>query len=148
MNRIAALISALALAGGALAGCGGDDNGGGGNGGGAGGYGSGTSTPATTATAATSTPGTTAASEPVQISMKDIQYQPRNVAVHEGQAVRWTNDDSVPHTVTARSGASFDSGTMKPNIKAFYETTMRSAGKVSYVCKIHPNMTGTITIVP
>jgi plastocyanin len=143
MTRIVALISALALAGGALAGCGGDDNGGGG-----GGYGGGTSNPATTATAATSTPGTTAASEPVQISMKDIQYQPRNVAVHEGEAVRWTNDDSVPHTVTARSGASFDSGTMEPNIKAFYETTMRNAGKVSYVCKIHPNMTGTITIVP
>jgi plastocyanin len=143
MTRIAALICALALAFGGLAGCGGDDDGGGG-----GGYGGGKSKAPTTPTAATSTPGTAAASEPVRISMKDIQYQPKNVAVHEGQAVRWTNDDSVPHTVTARSGASFDSGTMKPNIKAFYETTMRNAGKVSYVCKIHPNMTGTITIAP
>jgi plastocyanin len=144
MTRIAALICALALAFGGLAGCGGDDDGGGG-----GGYGGGKSKAPTTTTAATSTPGTAATSEPVRISMKDIQYQPKNVAVHEGQAVRWTNDDSVPHTVTARSGASFDSGTMKPNIKAFYETTMRNAGKVvSYVCEIHPNMTGTITIAP
>ena len=80
--------------------------------------------------------------------MKDVQYRPRNVAVREGQAVRWTNDDSVPHTVTASSGASFDSGTMKPNIKAFYETTMRNAGTVTYHCTIHPNMTGKIKIVP
>ena len=143
MTRIAALISALALAGGALAGCGGDDNGGGG-----GGYGGGTSTPATTATAATSTSGSTATSGPVPISLKDIAYHPQNVAVHEGQAVRWTNDDDVAHTVTAQSGATFDSGTLKPGIKAFYETTMRNAGTVTYHCTIHPNMTGKIKIVP
>ncbi len=143
MTRIAALISALALAGGALAGCGGDDNGGGG-----GGYGGGTSTPATTATAATSTSGTAATSGPVPISLKDIAFHPQNVAVHEGQAVRWTNDDDVAHTVTAQSGATFDSGTLKPGIKAFYETTMRNAGTVTYHCTIHPNMTGRIRIVP
>ena len=145
MPRIAALISALALAAGALAGCGGDNNGGGG-----GGYGGGTSTPATTATAATSTStsGITATSGPVPISLKDIAYHPQNVAVHEGQAVRWTNDDDVAHTVTAQSGATFDSGTLKPGIKAFYETTMRNAGTVTYHCTIHPNMTGKIKIVP
>ena len=142
MTRVAALICALALAGGALAGCGGGDNGGGG-----GGYGGGTSTPATTATAATSTPGTVATSG-VPISLKDIAYHPQNVAVHEGQAVRWTNDDDVAHTVTAQSGATFDSGTLKPGIKAFYETTMRNAGTVTYHCTIHPNMTGKIKIVP
>ena len=143
MTRIAALISSLALAGGALAGCGGDDNGGGG-----GGYGGGTSTPATSATAATSTPGIPATSEPVPISLKDIAFHPQNVAVHEGQAVRWTNDDDVAHTVTAQSGATFDSGTLKPGIKAFYETTMRNTGTVTYHCTIHPNMTGKIKIVP
>jgi plastocyanin len=84
----------------------------------------------------------------VAVSLKNIAYHPRNVAVHEGQAVRWTNDDNVAHTVTARSGATFDSGTLKPGIKAFYETTMRNAGTVSYSCKFHPNMTGTIKIVP
>ena len=143
MTRIAALISALALAAGALAGCGGDDNGGGG-----GGYGGGTSTPATSATAATSTPGTAATAGPVPISLKDIAFHPQNVAVHEGQAVRWTNDDDVAHTVTSQSGATFDSGTLKPGIKAFYETTMRNAGTVTYHCTIHPNMTGKIKIVP
>ena len=143
MTRVAALISALALAGGALAGCGGDDNGGGG-----GGDVGGTSTPATSATADTSTPGTAAASGPVPISLKDIAYHPQSVAVHEGQAVRWTNDDDVAHTVTAQSGATFDSGTLKPGIKAFYETTMRNAGTVTYHCTIHPNMTGKIKIAP
>jgi plastocyanin len=146
MSRVAALIFALALSGGAPAGCGGDDDGGGGGGGG-GVYG-GNSAPATTATAAASTSGLAATSEPVPISLKDIAYHPQNVAVHEGQAVRWTNDDDVAHTVTAQSGATFDSGTLKPGIKAFYETTMRNAGTVSYHCTIHPNMTGKIRIVP
>ena len=140
MSRVAALILAVALSGSAAAGCGGDDGGGGG-----GGYG-GNSAAATTATAATST--SAATSGPVPISLKDIAYHPQSVAVHEGQAVRWTNDDDVAHTVTAQSGATFDSGTLKPGIKAFYETTMRNAGTVSYHCTIHPNMTGKIRIVP
>jgi plastocyanin len=42
----------------------------------------------------------------------------------------------------------FDSGTLKHGIKAFYETTMRNAGTVTYHCTIHPNMTGRIKIVP
>src|SRR5215218_4170661 len=125
MTRIAALASSLALAGGALAGCGDDDSGGGGGYGGAGGK----AKPATTATESNASPAGTS-SEPVQIGMKDTQYHPRNVAVHEGQKVRWTNDDTVAHTVNGRTGADLDSGTMKPGIKAFYETTMRNAGKV------------------
>jgi plastocyanin len=146
MTRLAVLVCSLAL-GGALAGCGGDDNGGGGGNP----YGGGSaSSPATTSTpaAATSTPGSAASSEPVAVSLKDIAYHPANVTVHEGQKVRWTNDDSVAHTVTADSGASFDSGELKPGIKAFYETVMRNAGTVKYHCEIHPNMTGSIKIVP
>jgi plastocyanin len=146
MTRIVALIFALVLVGGALAGCGDDDKGGGDGGGGL--YGGGNSATPTDPTVsgpeATSTPG----ADPVLVTINDIQYRPKNLTVHEGQKVRWVNEDSVPHTVTARSGASFDSGTMKAGIKAFYETTMRNGGKVDYFCKIHTGQTGTITIVP
>jgi plastocyanin len=136
MKRLAILIAVT----GVLAGCGSDDNGD-----------SGSGDKAQPATSAASTPtqaAGNASSEPVRISMKNIAYNPKNVAVHEGQDVRWTNDDRVPHDVVATAGASFDSGTMDPGKGAFYETTMRNAGKVAYHCTFHPNMTGTITIVP
>jgi plastocyanin len=141
----------LLIAASALAGCGGDDNGGSDNAGSGRVYGSGNGGATAPANSAASTPtqaAGSASSEPVRISLKDIAFHPQNVAVHEGQDVRWTNDDDVAHTVVATSGAAFDSGTLDPDKGAFYETTMRNAGNVAYHCTIHPNMTGTIKIVP
>jgi plastocyanin len=135
MRRVAALALSLALTGGALAGCGSDDKGGGDSGGKA--------QPALTSPSAATTPG---ASQTVAVNIKDIKFVPHDVTVKEGQKIRWTNGDSVPHTVTATKNGSFDSGTLKPG--AFYETTARNAGKIDYVCEIHPGQTGTITIVP
>jgi plastocyanin len=144
----AALILIAALG---LAGCGGDDSGGSDSGGSGRVYGSGNGGATAPSSSAATTPtqaAGNASSQPVRISLKDIAFHPRNVAVHEGQAVRWTNDDTVAHTVVATSGATFDSGTLDPGKGAFYETTMRNAGNVAYHCTIHPNMTGTIKIVP
>jgi plastocyanin len=138
MKRFTLLIALIALAG-----CGGSDN----KGGSATDSG-GKANPATNAASTPTQAAGNASTEPVRISMKNIAYHPQNVAVHEGQKVRWINDDTLPHTVTATSGASFDSGTLDPNKGAFYETTMRNAGNVAYHCTIHPNMTGTIKIVP
>jgi plastocyanin len=136
----------------ALAGCGGDDNGGSGSGGSGRVYGStdagGKANPATNSASTPTQAAGGGSAQPVRVSLKDLAFHPGNVAVHEGQAVRWTNDDNVAHTVVATSGASFDSGTLDPGKGAFYETTMRNAGAVAYHCTIHPNMTGTIKIVP
>jgi plastocyanin len=129
MKRLSVLAFALV----ALAGCGSDDNKSSDSGGKA------QPAPATS-------PPTTGASGPVAVTIKDIKFQPHDVTVKEGQKVRWTNDDNVPHTVTATKNGSFDSGTLKPG--AFYETTMRNAGTIDYVCQIHPGQTGTIKIVP
>jgi plastocyanin len=118
--RLATVAAALALGAALVAGCGSKDKG--------------------------PTRSTTAASGTVAVTMKSIQFMPHDVTVKAGQRVRWTNDDNVPHTVTATKNASFDSGTLKPG--AVYETTMRNAGQVEYVCLIHPGQTGTITIVP
>ena len=120
----------------ALAGCGSDDKSDEGSGGKA------EPAPATTPT----TGATTGTADTVRVDIKDIKFLPHDVKVKEGQKVRWTNSDSVPHTVTATKNGTFDSGTLKPG--AFYETTMRNAGMIAYVCEIHPGQTGTITIVP
>lgn len=136
MTRLATLAVSLALAGGALAGCGSDDDQGDKDSGGK----------AEPAATAPSTAQTTGASDTVQVDIKDIKFLPHDVTAKEGQKVRWTNSDSVPHTVTATKNGSFDSGTLKPG--AFYETTARNAGTIEYVCQIHPGQTGTIKIVP
>lgn len=41
--------------------------------------------------------------EPV-VTLRDNQFDPRNLSVERGATVRWTNEDAVEHTVTAASG--------------------------------------------
>lgn len=87
--------------------------------------------------------GTTTAGGP-NVSMKDIKFNPQDVTVKVGQTITWKNNDPVAHTVTAKSGADFDSGTVNPG--GTYTFTAKKAGKIDYVCTIHPNQTGTITV--
>ena len=117
----------LALAAGGLAACGDDDDEGGG----------------TTNPPKAGEPAQPATGE-VKVSMKDIKFVPQDLTVKTGQKITWTNDDPVAHTVTARSGANFDSGTVQPGGK--YSRTIAKAGKIDYVCTIHPDQTGTITV--
>jgi plastocyanin len=61
-----------------------------------------------------------------------------------GDTVEWSNADIVVHTATDR-GNGFDV-MIKPEGKA--STTLKKAGKISYYCRYHPNMTGVITVTP
>ncbi|HZD35746.1 MAG TPA: plastocyanin/azurin family copper-binding protein [Nitrososphaeraceae archaeon] len=66
----------------------------------------------------------------------------------------WTNDDSVPHTVTSDTGyvdpvnGAFNSmdtiGLIPANEK--YEFTFTEAGEYPYHCEPHPWMTGKVTV--
>jgi plastocyanin len=78
------------------------------------------------------------------VSMKNIKFLPHDLTVKAGQRITWTNDDAVAHTVTARKGADFDSGTI--NSGGTFSFTPRRAGAIDYVCTIHPGQTGTITV--
>jgi len=123
---LTALAVCVALAGGTLAACGDDDE----------------ESASTTPAAAPATTG--AAADVVVVDMKDIEYVPRNATAKVGQTVRWTNSDPVAHTVTAKSGSDVDSGTIDPGKD--FETRFDRPGKVDYVCTIHPNQTGTVTV--
>ncbi len=69
-----------------------------------------------------------------------------------GMTIRWTNHDTVAHTVT--SGASdglagtpdgrFDSGFMEPG--ATFMHTFEEAGVFPYYCIPHPWMRGTLVV--
>lgn len=81
----------------------------------------------------------------MDISMKDLAFDPAKVSVHEGDTITWTNNDTVDHTATAESGADFDSGTLSPGETFAWKAT---PGKIAYHCTIHPEMTGTIDVKP
>jgi plastocyanin len=129
MTKLITAALCLALASGALAACGDDDE-----------EEAGTAPPSTTPTA--TAPGPQGGE--VRVSMKDIKFKPRDAKVKAGQKIVWTNDDPVAHTVTATTGAKFDSGTVQPGAR--YEQTIDKRGKIDYVCTIHPNQTGTVTV--
>jgi plastocyanin len=87
--------------------------------------------------------GTNPAPAPEAITMADRAFRPRSITVDAGATVRWRNDDDREHTVTSTDRA-FDSGVLNPG-QAF-STTLATAGTYSYLCAIHPEMTGSITV--
>jgi plastocyanin len=78
------------------------------------------------------------------VSAVDNSFSPGTLKVHVGDTVTFTNDGGVDHTVTATSGAKFDSGSLAPG--ATFTFTAEKAGTVSYVCTFHSGMQGTIEV--
>ena len=81
----------------------------------------------------------------VEVQILNYAYSPMELEVKVGTTVTWTNMDYVPHTVTADNGA-FDSGMMANG--AQFSFTFNEPGTYTYVCTYHPNMTGTVVVVP
>ena len=82
-----------------------------------------------------------AGSQAVEIS--GFAFAPPALEVAAGTTVGWTNGDGVGHSVNASDG-SFDSERLEQGDA--FEHTFDTAGEFSYVCDIHPYMTGTITV--
>lgn len=86
--------------------------------------------------------GNAARSEKVEIV--DFTYDPDPVTIEEGGKVIWQNEDSAPHTATADNG-SFDTGMLEEGKRG--SETFKEPGTYSYICSIHPDMTGTVEVV-
>ncbi len=80
-----------------------------------------------------------------RVEIDDFAYKPDPVTIEEGGKVIWKNEDSVPHTATAEDG-SFDTGTIEEG--KLKSETFKQPGTYDYVCSIHPEMHGTIEVVP
>jgi plastocyanin len=134
----AALLCSLALAAaGTLAACGSSDDNASSD--------KSTSTPAAQPSAAAAEPTAGATkSGVVDVTMKNIKFVPETITVKVGQKIHWVNTDTPPHTVTARSGAKFDSGNMNPG--ATFDYTPTKAGTIQYFCEIHQGQVGTINV--
>ena len=70
--------------------------------------------------------------------------RPRASRSTVGDTVTWTNSDAQAHTATA-DDASWDSGTIAGS-GGTGAVTFATAGTFPYHCKIHPAMTGTVTV--
>lgn len=65
-----------------------------------------------------------------------------DASVQVGDVIEWSNQDIVPHTVTAQDG-SFDV-VVQPGKTG--SVVLRGAGTVAFYCRYHPSMTGLIGI--
>jgi plastocyanin len=75
------------------------------------------------------------------VKMAGLAFAPGSLTVAKGATVVFDNDDTAPHTVTARSGG-VDSGVLDPG-RQFRLTATES---FDYFCQIHPSMTARIDV--
>ncbi len=83
-------------------------------------------------------------SSEVQIEIADFDFSPRELTVIEGASITWTNLDSAPHDATDEAGA-WGTGILKQGDDATLVFDME--GVYQYLCTIHPDMIGTLTVV-
>jgi len=75
------------------------------------------------------------------VRIDDFRFQPTVLTVTPGTVVKWTNEDSAPHTAT---GDSFDTGRLGKGESS--EATFDEPGRYDYICEIHPSMKGRIVV--
>ncbi|MGH9096052.1 MAG: cupredoxin domain-containing protein [Acidimicrobiales bacterium] len=78
------------------------------------------------------------------ITIKNFSFSPSDMTVAPGAPVTVTNDDSVAHTLTSKSGG-FDTGNIQAGQSKTF-TAPNRAGSYPYICTIHQYMTGTLTV--
>jgi plastocyanin len=78
-----------------------------------------------------------------QVGIENFTFSPGDVTAAVGETITWTNEDSAAHTATLDDGAC---GTDNIAQGTTAGLVFDAPGTYPYHCKIHPNMTGTITI--
>jgi plastocyanin len=77
------------------------------------------------------------------ISISGFKFLPATLTVKTGETVEWKNEDTVVHTATA-DDKTFDSGNIAPGKSWTFVAS--KPGTYTYICTIHPNMKGTLTV--
>jgi plastocyanin len=76
--------------------------------------------------------------------IKSFAFGPATMVVAPGTKVTVVNQDKAPHTATAVN-KSFDTGTIAGGKSGTF-TAPSTPGTYSYVCTMHPSMTGTLIV--
>jgi plastocyanin len=88
-------------------------------------------------------PQAAAAGQTVKAAIDNFAFTPKQMTVKAGSTVNWTNKDDIPHTVTSDDKI-FSSPVLDTNQS--FQFTFATVGKFPYFCKLHPHMTGIITV--
>ena len=81
----------------------------------------------------------------IAVSMIDYAYEPASVQVDVGGSITFVNDGpDEPHTATASDG-SWDTGEVA--VGGSSTITFSRAGTFPYICALHPNMKGSVTVL-
>jgi plastocyanin len=85
--------------------------------------------------------GTAPAPSSGSVRIANRAFSPSDISVAVGGTISWQNADRDSHTVT---GSGFDSGILGSGGR--FSHRFASAGVYGYVCQIHGNMRGTVTV--
>lgn len=97
---------------------------------------------ATTSGAETSGPRTPAT---VTVEVNDMKFSPAALTVKAGDTVTWKFSDKAPHAVQGIGDIAM--GINSPIIhKGEWSYTFTSPGTYRYLCPLHPEMKGTVTV--
>ncbi|MFE3058506.1 plastocyanin/azurin family copper-binding protein [Nocardia sp. NPDC059239] len=101
-----------------------------------------TPAPAASATATSTGPAVAAA---VTVEVKDMKFSPADITVKAGDTVTWKFDDRAPHAVQGIGDVAL--GINSPIIhKGEWSHTFTTPGTYRYLCPLHPDMKGTVTV--
>ena len=75
------------------------------------------------------------------VAISGFAFKPATLKTTVGKTVTWRNADAAPHTATA---AQFSSPQLAKG--ASYKRRFTRAGTYTYLCALHPGMTGTIVV--
>ena len=79
----------------------------------------------------------------IEAAIEGFAFKPATLNIPVGTTVIWYNNDSAPHTITARDNL-FDSGSFS-GIDTF-SYTFEAKGTFEYYCTIHPYMEGKVVV--
>jgi plastocyanin len=97
------------------------------------------------------TPAGSPSGDAVTIVAKDIKFTTPAVAAKAEEAftIAFDNQDGgVPHNIviTDQSGSQVFKGEIVTGVKVDYHVPALAAGSYSFMCKVHPEMKGTLTV--
>ena len=92
-------------------------------------------------------------SGPLELTALNIEFEPKELVAPSGPIeLRFHNQDNgIPHNVAIRdaNGATvFESEIFTGPADVDYSIPDLAPGSYTFTCTIHPNMTGTLTVVP
>jgi plastocyanin len=82
----------------------------------------------------------------VQITIDQAAFSTLKKPLKVGDVVEWVNNDVVDHTATEKVGPKEKGWDAVIRVGRKVRVEMKEAGKVEYICRFHPNMTGTLVV--